>query len=118
MNTCLKPVFMSFSHLQSSPCHSVNKLCSTLTPWAASRQAPLSSTVFQSLLRSMSIESVMLSNHLILCCPFLLSPSVFPSIQVFSSGLALRIRRPEYWSFSFSSSLFNEYPGLVSFRIK
>ena len=65
----------------------------------------------------MSIESVMLSNHLILCCPLLLRPSIFPSIRVFSNELALRIRWPKYWSFSFSISPSIEYPGLISFRI-
>ena len=65
----------------------------------------------------MSIESVMPSNHLILCCPLLLLPSIFPSIRVFSNKLALCIRWPKYWSFSFSISPFNEHPGLISFRM-
>ena len=65
----------------------------------------------------MSIESVMLSNHLILCCPLLLPPSILPSIRVFSSGSVLHIRWPKYWSFSFSISSSNEYSGLISFRI-
>ena len=68
-------------------------------------------------LKPMSIESVMLSNHLILCCPLLLLPSVFPSIRVFSNESALRIRWPKYWSFSFSISPSNEHPGLISFRM-
>ena len=73
--------------------------------------------IYQSLLKFMSTESVMLSNHLILCCPVLLLPSVFPSIGVFSSELALCIRGPKYWSFSLSISPSNEYSGLISFRI-
>ena len=80
-------------------------------------QAPLSSTISQSLLKIMSIESVMLSNHLILCCPLLLLPSIFPSIRVFSNESALCIRWPKHWSFSFSMSPSNEYLGLISFRI-
>ena len=71
----------------------------------------------QSLLKLMSIESVMPSNHLILCCPLLLLPSIFPSIRVFSNESVLRIRGPKYWSFSFSISLSNEYSGLISFRM-
>ena len=86
-------------------------------PWAAAREASLSITNSQSLLKLMSIESVMPSNHLILCCSLLLLPSVFPSIRVFSSESALRIRWPKYWSFSFSISPSNEYSGLISFRI-
>ena len=86
------------------------------TPWITAHQSPLSSTISWSLLKFMSIESVMLSNHLILCHPLLLLPSIFPSISVFSSELALHIRWPEYWSFSFISPS-NEYSGLSSFRI-
>ena len=88
-----------------------------MTPWTAALQAPLSITNSQSLLKIMSIESVMPSNHLILCHPLLLLPSVFPSIRVFSSELVLCIRWPKYWSFSFSISPFNEYSGLLSFSI-
>ena len=80
-------------------------------------QAPLSSTVSQSLLRFMSVESVMLSNHLSLCHLLLLLPSVFPGIRVFSNKSALRIRWPKYWSFSFKISPSNEYSGLMSFMI-
>ena len=83
--------------------------------WTAAHQAPLSSTIFQSLLKFMSIESVMLSNHLILCCALLLLPSTFPSIRVFSNESGLQIRWPKYWSFSFSISPSNEYSGLISF---
>ena len=88
-----------------------------LTPWTAACQAPLSSTVSQSLLNFMSIELVMLSNHLILFHPLLLLPSILPSIKVFSNELALHFRWPKYWSFSFSISPSNEYSGLISFRI-
>ena len=84
------------------------------TPWTAAHQAPLSSTISQSLLKRMSIESVMPFNHLILCCPLLLLPSIFPSISIFSNELALCIRRPKYWSFSFSISPSSEYSGLIS----
>ena len=85
------------------------------TPWTAACQASLSITNSQSLLKLMSIESVMPSNLLILCQPLLLQSSVFPSIRVFSSESFLHIRGPKYWSFSFSPS--NEYSGLISFRI-
>ena len=85
-----------------------------MTPWTLAGQAPLSSTVSWSLLRFMSIESVMLSNHLILYCPLLLLLSIFPSIRVFSSESALPIRWPKCWSFSFSISPSNEYSGLIS----
>ena len=87
-----------------------------MTPWTAARQASLSFTIPQSLLKLMSIESVMPSNHLVLCHPLLL-PSVFPSIRVFSNESALHIRWPNYWSFSFNISPSNEYSGLISFRI-
>ena len=86
-------------------------------PWTAARQASLSITNSQSLLKLMSIESVMLSNHLILCFPLLLLPSIFPSIRVFSNESAHRIRWPDYWSFSFSVSPSNEYSGLISLRM-
>ena len=86
-------------------------------PWTEACQASLSITKSQSLLELMSIESVMPSNHLILCRPLLLLPSIFPSIRVFSNESALRIRWPKYWSFSFSISPSNEYSGLISFRI-
>ena len=88
-----------------------------MTPWIAARQASLFFPISQSLLKLMSIGSVMSSNHLILCCPPLLLPSIFPSIRVFSNELALCIKWPKYWSFSFSISLSNEYSGLISFRI-
>ena len=87
------------------------------TPWNEAHQTPLSSTILQSLLKFMSIELVMLSNYLIFCWPLLLLPSIFPSIRVFSSELALRIRWPKYWSFSFSIRPSDEYSGLISSRI-
>ena len=89
-----------------------------VTPWTPARQASLSFTISQSLLKLMSIESVMPSKHLILCRPLLLLSSIFPSIRVFSSELALYIRWPKYWSFSFSISPSNEYSGLISFKIE
>ena len=87
------------------------------TPWTAAHQAPLSFTISQSLLKLMSIESVMPSNYFILCCPLLLLPSIFPSIKVFSSESTLCIRWSKYWSFSFSISPSSEYSGLISLRI-
>jgi len=87
-----------------------------VTPWTAARQASLSFTISLSLLRLMSIESVMPSNHLILCCPLLLPP-IFPSVRVFSSESAHHIRWSKYCSFNFNISPSNEYSGLVSFRI-
>ena len=87
-----------------------------VTLWTTARQASLSFTNSQSLLKLMPIESVMPSNHLILCHPLLLPPSIFPSIRVFSSEPVLHIRWPNYWSFSFSISPSNEYLGLISFR--
>ena len=86
------------------------------TPWTAARQASLSITNSQSLLKLMSIESVMPSNHLILCCPLLL-PLIFPSIRVIPSESVLPIRWPKYWSFTFNISLSNEHLGLISFRM-
>ena len=92
------------------PSHSV--VSDSVTPWTAVRQASLSFIISWNLLKLMSIESVIPSNHPTFCCPFL--PSVFPSIRVFSNELALHIRWPNYWSFSISAS--NEYSGLISFR--
>ena len=87
------------------------------TPWAAARQASLSITSTHSLPKLVSIELVMPSNHLLLCRPLLLPPSIFPSIRVFSNESVLSIRWPKYWSFSFSISPSNEYSGLISFRM-
>ena len=92
-------------------------MSNSATPWITARQASLSSTIFQSLLRFVSIESGMLPNHLILRHHLLFLPSVFPSIRVFCNELALRIRWPKYWSFSLSISPSHEYSGLISFRI-
>ena len=88
-----------------------------VTLWTATQQASLSFTISRSLLKLMSMESVMPSNYLILCYPLLLLPSIFPSIRVFSNESALRIRWPKYWNFSFSISPSNEYSGLISFRM-
>ena len=87
-------------------------------PWTAACQASLSITNSWSFLKLMSIKSVIPSNHLILCHPLLLLPSIFPNIRVFSSESVLQIRQPKYWSFSFSLSPSNEHSGLISFRIK
>ena len=87
------------------------------TPWTAARQASLSFTNSWSLLKLMSIKSVMSSNHLILCCLLFLPPSIFPSIRVFSSESLLHIKWPKHWSFSFSISPSNEYLGLSCFKI-
>ena len=86
-----------------------------MTPWTAALEASLPFTISQSLLKLISTESMMLSNHLILCCPLFLPPAVFPSIRSFSSESALPVRWPKYWSFSISLS--SEYSGLISFRI-
>ena len=88
-----------------------------VTTWTEASQASLSITNSQSLLKLMSVESMMPSNHLILCHPFLLPPSIFPSIRVFSNELVLHIRWPKYWSFSFNKSPSNEHSGLISFRM-
>ena len=102
-------------------CMCTQSLCHVLlfeTPWTAARQASLSITNSQSLFKPMSIELLMLSNHLILCHPLLLPPSIPPSIRVFSNESTLHMRWPKYWSFSFSISPSNEYPGLISFRME
>ena len=88
-----------------------------VTPWTVASQVSLSFTVSWSLLKLMSIESVMVFNHLIVCCPLLLLPSVFPSIRVFSNKSALHIRWTKYWSFRFNISPSKEYSGLISFRM-
>ena len=100
----------SFSSVQS-----LSRVCLFATPWTAARQPFLSITNSRSLLKLIFIESVMPSNHLVLCHPLLLLPSILPSIRVFSNELALRIRWPKYWSFSISPCL--EYSGLICFRI-
>ena len=103
---CILLVVLSLSHVP---------LFATL--WTAAHQTSIVLNYLWSLLKLMSIESVMPPNHLILCCLFLLLPSIFPSIRVFTNKSALRIRWPKYWSFSFSISLSSEYLGLISFRI-
>ena len=106
-----------------NPLHSVQSVQSLshvqlfTTPWTAGRQDFLSVTNFQSLLKLMSIRLVLPSNYLILCCPLLLLPSIFPGIRVFSNESGLHIRWPKYWSFSFSISPSNEYSWLISFRM-
>ena len=95
--------------------HSV--MSDSATPWTAAHQASLSITTSRSLLKLMSIELVMPSNHLILCRPLLLLPSMFPSIRVFSNDSVLHNRSPKYWSFSFNISSFSKYLGLISFRM-
>ena len=104
-------------HSQFSSVQSLSHIQLFATPWTAARQASSSFTVSWSLLKLMSIAFVMPSNHLILCCPHLFLPSIFPSIRVFSNELVLCIRWPKYWSFSFIISPSNEYSGLISFRI-
>ena len=103
---------LNFSSVQS-----LSRVRLFVTPWTAAHQASLSITNSQSLPKPMSIESVMPSNHLILCCPLLLLPSIFPSIRIFSNESALRIQWPKYWSFSFNISPSNEHPGLILFRM-
>ena len=109
---CGARFFTSISSVQS-----LSHIRLFATPWTAAHQASLSITNSQSLLKLMSIESVMPSNHLIFCCPLLLLPSIFPSTRVFSNESVLHIRWPKYWSFSFSISPSNEYSGLISFRV-
>ena len=106
------PIHNSFSSVQLLSCVRLFE-----TPWTIARQAFLSIANTRSLLKLMSITSVMPSNHLILCCPFLLLCSIFPSIRNFSDESALHIRWPKYWSFSFSFSPSKEYSGLISFRM-
>ena len=109
-----------FLHIyaQFSSAQSLSHVWLFATLSTAARQASLSINNSRSLLKLMSIDSVMLSNHLILCCPLLLLPSSFPSIRVFSNESALHIRWPKYWSFSFNISLSNEYLGLISLYCK
>ena len=95
----------------------LGRVCLFAAPWTAALQASLPFTISQTLLKLMSIETVIRPNHLILCRPFLLLPSVFPGIRVFSSESAFHIKCPKYWSFSFSISPSNEYSGLINFRM-
>ena len=108
----IMPLSVQFSSVQS-----LSRVRLFVTPWTAARQASLSITNSLSLLRLVSIESVMPSNHRMLCHPLLLLPSILPSIRVFSKESVLCIRWPEYWSFSFSISPSNEHSGLISFRM-
>ena len=110
-------VFSNESDLLISSVQSLSHVRLFVTPWTATHQASLSIINSWSLLKLMSIKSVIPSNHLILCRPLLLQPSIFPSIRVFSNESVLRIRWPKYWSFNFSISSSNEYSGLISFRI-
>ena len=103
--------------IQFSSVQSLSRVQPFATPWTAARQASLSITNSRSPPKPMSIELLMSSNHLILCCPLLLLPSIFPSITVFSNESALHIRWPKYWSFSFNINPSNEHPGLISFRV-
>ena len=105
-------VYFQFSSVQL-----LSRVQLFVTPWTAARQASLSVTNSQSLLKLISIESVMPSSHLILCHPLLLLPSIFPSIRVFLNESAFHIRWPEYWSFSFSISPSSVYSGVISFRM-
>ena len=104
------------THIQFSSVQSLSRVRLFVTPWTAARQASLSITNSRSPPKPMCIESVMPSNHLILCRPLLPLPSIFPSIRVFSNKSALHMRWPKYWSFSFISPS-NEHPGLISFRM-
>ena len=113
----MKAASLSFHSVQFSSLQSLSHVWLFATPWIPACQASLSITNSWSLPKLMSIESVMPSNHLILCRPLLLLPSIFPSIRVFSNESALRIRWPKYWSFSFNISPSNEHPGLISFRM-
>ena len=100
-----------------SSVQSLSRVQLFVTPWTVARQASLSITNSWSLFKFISIESMMPFNHLILCCPLLLLPSIFPSIRVFPNESVLHIRWPKYWSFNFSISPSNEYSGLISFRM-
>ena len=108
---------MLLIHSSVQSVQSLSRVWLFVTSWTAACQASLSVTNSQSLLKLMSIESVMPSNHLILCCPLFLPPSIFPSISFFSNESVLHIRWPKNWSFSFGISPSNEYSGLISFRI-
>ena len=114
-NLHLEELMIVSCNSKFSSVQSLSRVWLFVTPWTAARQASLSITNSRSLLKRMSIKLVMPSNHLILYCPLLLLPSIFPSIRVFSNESVLHIRWPKYWSFSISPS--NEYSGLISFRI-
>ena len=116
-NTLANYTGIELQSVQFSLVQSLSRVRLFATPWTAARQGSLSVTNSRSPPKPMSINSVMPSSHLILCRPFLLLPSIFPSIRVFSNESALRIRWPKYWSFSFNISPSNEHPGLISFRM-
>ena len=116
-NVYIKSLFLAFWISASQSVQSLSCIRLFVTPWTAACQASLSITNSQSLFKLTSIESVMPSNHLILCHPLFLSSSVFPSIRVVSYESALCIKWPKYWSFSFSISPSNEYSGVISFRM-
>ena len=113
----LTPNFIKCCVFQFSSVQLLSHVPRFVTPWTAAHQASLSITNSQSFLKLMSIKLVMSSNHLILCHPLILLPSIFPSIRVFSNESVLCIKWPKYWSFSFSISPSNEHPGLISFRM-
>ena len=115
--TCSCKKLCSYEDPMFSSAQLLSRVWLFVTPWTAACQASLSITNSQSLLKLMCIELVMPSNHLILCHPLLLLPSIFPSIRVFSNESVLHIRWTKYWSFSFSFSPSNEYSGLISFRM-
>ena len=108
---------LSWGSNGTSSVQSLSRVRLFVTPWTAACQASLFITYSRSLLTLMSLESVMPSNHLIICCPLLLPPSIFPSIRVFSNESVLHIRLPKYWIFSFNISPSSEYSGLISFRM-
>ena len=119
---CMRAILSLHLHqhlvsVQFSSIQSLSRIWLFATPWIAAHQASLSITNSQTLPKLMSIESVMPSSHLILCCPLLLLPLIPPRIRVLSNESALRMRWPKYWSFSFSISPSNEHPGLISFRM-
>ena len=115
--TCILGYLVVISKFQFSSVELLSHVQLFVTPWTAARQASLCITNSRSLLKLMSIESVMSPNHLILCHPLLLTPLIFPSIRVFSNEVALCIRWPKYWSFRFSISPSSEYSGLISFTM-
>ena len=110
-------IVLKRASIQFSSVQSLSHVPLSVTPWTAARQGSLSITNSRSLLKLMSIESGMPSNHLILCCPLHLLPSIFPGIRVFSNESVLHIRWPKYWHFSFSISPSKEYSGLISLRL-
>ena len=116
-HSCFLNTQHSDEHIQFSSVQSLSCVWLFATPWTTARQASLSITYSWGLFKLMSIELVMPSSHLILCCPLLFLPPIPPSIRVFANESTLRMRWPKYWSFSFNISLSNEYSGLFSFRI-